>query len=156
MQETWASQQRDLVKRDHRMTLHCGRPPSLENHLGTPLGERWESTHREHMIDKHALKGLHSWLLSSFNITQQRCIALVMFVSSISTILLGLSKGRPGWHIECSAMAGSVLGDSMDIHGGGFDLRFPHHDNELAQSEVRKLQCAPMENVSNLLLKSYY
>ncbi len=53
-------------------------------------------------------------------------------------------------------MAGSVLGDSMDIHGGGFDLRFPHHDNELAQSEVRKLQCAPMENVSNLLLKSYY
>uniref|UniRef100_A0A8C2Z9Y6 cysteine--tRNA ligase n=1 Tax=Cyclopterus lumpus TaxID=8103 RepID=A0A8C2Z9Y6_CYCLU len=45
-------------------------------------------------------------------------------------------KGRPGWHIECSAMAGSVLGESMDIHGGGFDLRFPHHDNELAQSEA--------------------
>uniref|UniRef100_A0A8C5T1P6 Cysteine--tRNA ligase, cytoplasmic n=1 Tax=Laticauda laticaudata TaxID=8630 RepID=A0A8C5T1P6_LATLA len=45
-------------------------------------------------------------------------------------------KGRPGWHIECSAMAGSILGDSMDIHGGGFDLRFPHHDNELAQSEA--------------------
>ncbi|KAF0022362.1 hypothetical protein F2P81_025398 [Scophthalmus maximus] len=45
-------------------------------------------------------------------------------------------KGRPGWHIECSAMAGSVLGQSMDIHGGGFDLRFPHHDNELAQSEA--------------------
>uniref|UniRef100_UPI00398F00DA cysteine--tRNA ligase, cytoplasmic n=1 Tax=Pristiophorus japonicus TaxID=55135 RepID=UPI00398F00DA len=44
-------------------------------------------------------------------------------------------KGRPGWHIECSAMAGSILGESMDIHGGGFDLRFPHHDNELAQSE---------------------
>ncbi|KAG7219513.1 hypothetical protein INR49_019037 [Caranx melampygus] len=46
-------------------------------------------------------------------------------------------KGRPGWHIECSAMAGSILGESMDIHGGGFDLRFPHHDNELAQSELR-------------------
>lgn len=46
-------------------------------------------------------------------------------------------KGRPGWHIECSAMAGSILGSSMDIHGGGFDLRFPHHDNELAQSEVQ-------------------
>ncbi|XP_039923313.1 cysteine--tRNA ligase, cytoplasmic isoform X1 [Hirundo rustica] len=45
-------------------------------------------------------------------------------------------KGRPGWHIECSAMGGSVLGESMDIHGGGFDLRFPHHDNELAQSEA--------------------
>ncbi|GAA6096602.1 cysteine--tRNA ligase, cytoplasmic isoform X1 [Tachysurus ichikawai] len=45
-------------------------------------------------------------------------------------------KGRPGWHIECSAMAGSILGSSMDIHGGGFDLRFPHHDNELAQSEA--------------------
>uniref|UniRef100_A0A8C4R1K5 Cysteine--tRNA ligase, cytoplasmic n=2 Tax=Eptatretus burgeri TaxID=7764 RepID=A0A8C4R1K5_EPTBU len=45
-------------------------------------------------------------------------------------------KGRPGWHIECSAMASSILGESMDIHGGGFDLRFPHHDNELAQSEA--------------------
>ncbi|XP_053720307.1 cysteine--tRNA ligase, cytoplasmic isoform X1 [Synchiropus splendidus] len=45
-------------------------------------------------------------------------------------------KGRPGWHIECSAMAGSILGQSMDIHGGGFDLRFPHHENELAQSEA--------------------
>nr|XP_061811082.1 cysteine--tRNA ligase, cytoplasmic-like isoform X1 [Nerophis lumbriciformis] len=45
-------------------------------------------------------------------------------------------KGRPGWHIECSAMAGSILGESMDIHGGGVDLRFPHHDNELAQSEA--------------------
>lgn len=48
-----------------------------------------------------------------------------------------LLQGRPGWHIECSAMAGAILGQSMDIHGGGFDLRFPHHDNELAQSEVR-------------------
>ncbi|XP_007947463.1 cysteine--tRNA ligase, cytoplasmic [Orycteropus afer afer] len=45
-------------------------------------------------------------------------------------------RGRPGWHIECSAMAGALLGASMDIHGGGFDLRFPHHDNELAQSEA--------------------
>jgi hypothetical protein len=41
--------------------------------------------------------------------------------------------GRPGWHIECSAMASSVLGPKMDIHTGGEDLRFPHHDNELAQ-----------------------
>lgn len=43
-------------------------------------------------------------------------------------------RGRPGWHIECSAMAGKYLGDSFDIHGGGIDLRFPHHENELAQS----------------------
>lgn len=49
-------------------------------------------------------------------------------------------QGRPGWHIECSAMAGTLLGASMDIHGGGFDLRFPHHDNELAQSEVGLFQ----------------
>lgn len=44
-------------------------------------------------------------------------------------------KGRPGWHIECSAMAKKILGDSIDIHGGGLDLMFPHHENELAQSE---------------------
>lgn len=43
--------------------------------------------------------------------------------------------GRPGWHIECSAMAMSLLGESFDIHGGGMDLLFPHHENELAQSE---------------------
>lgn len=42
--------------------------------------------------------------------------------------------GRPGWHLECSAMAGKYLGDTFDIHGGGLDLRFPHHENELAQS----------------------
>ncbi|MFQ5731301.1 MAG: cysteine--tRNA ligase, partial [Planctomycetaceae bacterium] len=43
--------------------------------------------------------------------------------------------GRPGWHIECSVMSRKVLGDSFDIHGGGLDLMFPHHENELAQSE---------------------
>ncbi|WP_062071426.1 cysteine--tRNA ligase [Demequina sediminicola] len=43
-------------------------------------------------------------------------------------------RGRPGWHIECSAMARRYLGDSFDIHGGGLDLRFPHHENEQAQS----------------------
>lgn len=43
--------------------------------------------------------------------------------------------GRPGWHIECSAMSRSLLGDSFDIHGGGADLQFPHHENEIAQSE---------------------
>jgi cysteinyl-tRNA synthetase len=45
-------------------------------------------------------------------------------------------RGRPGWHIECSAMAGKYLGDAFDIHGGGIDLRFPHHENELAQSKA--------------------
>jgi cysteinyl-tRNA synthetase len=43
-------------------------------------------------------------------------------------------RGRPGWHIECSAMAGDLLGDVFDIHGGGIDLIFPHHENEIAQS----------------------
>ena len=44
-------------------------------------------------------------------------------------------EGRPGWHIECSAMAEATLGDTIDIHGGGLDLVFPHHENEIAQSE---------------------
>ena len=44
-------------------------------------------------------------------------------------------KGRPGWHIECSAMACALLGETFDIHGGGADLQFPHHENEIAQSE---------------------
>ena len=43
--------------------------------------------------------------------------------------------GRPGWHIECSAMSCALLGDTFDIHGGGADLQFPHHENEIAQSE---------------------
>jgi cysteinyl-tRNA synthetase len=45
-------------------------------------------------------------------------------------------KGRPGWHIECSAMAMEKLGEQFDIHGGGLDLQFPHHENEIAQSEA--------------------
>ncbi len=45
-------------------------------------------------------------------------------------------NGRPGWHIECSAMSMQVLGEQFDIHGGGLDLQFPHHENELAQSEA--------------------
>jgi len=44
-------------------------------------------------------------------------------------------QGRPGWHIECSAMCGATLGETIDIHGGGADLQFPHHENEIAQSE---------------------
>ncbi|MBC7481391.1 MAG: cysteine--tRNA ligase [Rhizobacter sp.] len=47
----------------------------------------------------------------------------------------GYGLGRPGWHIECSAMACALLGEQFDLHGGGADLQFPHHDNEIAQSE---------------------
>jgi len=45
-------------------------------------------------------------------------------------------NGRPGWHIECSAMSTTILGNNFDIHGGGHDLQFPHHENEIAQSEA--------------------
>jgi cysteinyl-tRNA synthetase len=48
-------------------------------------------------------------------------------------------KGRPGWHIECSAMSSKLLGKHFDIHGGGADLQFPHHENEIAQSEGAQL-----------------
>jgi cysteinyl-tRNA synthetase len=44
--------------------------------------------------------------------------------------------GRPGWHIECSVMCSSIFGDKLDIHAGGCDLKFPHHDNEIAQTEA--------------------
>ena len=47
----------------------------------------------------------------------------------------GYCSGRPGWHIECSAMSCAALGETFDIHGGGADLQFPHHENEIAQSE---------------------
>ena len=47
-----------------------------------------------------------------------------------------LGKGRPGWHVECSAMSMKYLGETFDIHAGGMDLRFPHHENEIAQSEA--------------------
>ena len=45
-------------------------------------------------------------------------------------------RGRPGWHIECSAMAEEMLGPAFEIHGGGLDLVFPHHENEVAQSRA--------------------
>ena len=47
-----------------------------------------------------------------------------------------IGPGRPGWHIECSAMAMKYLGETLDIHSGGVDLAFPHHENEIAQSEA--------------------
>lgn len=45
-------------------------------------------------------------------------------------------EGRPGWHIECSAMSSAICGSKLDIHAGGSDLKFPHHDNEIAQCEA--------------------
>ncbi len=48
-----------------------------------------------------------------------------------------IGRGRPGWHIECSVMSTKYLGDTFDIHGGGVDLNFPHHENEIAQSEAK-------------------
>jgi cysteinyl-tRNA synthetase len=51
--------------------------------------------------------------------------------------------GRPGWHIECSAMSCALLGEHFDIHGGGADLQFPHHENEIAQSEAALVQATP-------------
>jgi cysteinyl-tRNA synthetase len=56
-------------------------------------------------------------------------------------------RGRPGWHIECSAMAKAVLGETIDIHAGGLDLIFPHHENEIAQSE-----CANGKTLANYWL----
>ncbi len=59
--------------------------------------------------------------------------------------------GRPGWHIECSAMARKYLGDAFDIHGGGLDLRFPHHENELAQSSAAGLGFAQVWSHNGLV-----
>ena len=55
-------------------------------------------------------------------------------------------KGRPGWHIECSAMSSKYLGDNIDIHSGGVDLMFPHHENEAAQSEAASNSGKPFVN----------
>ena len=57
-------------------------------------------------------------------------------------------KGRPGWHIECSVMASEVLGGQVDIHSGGIDLAFPHHDNEIAQSEAFWDGCCDASNAT--------
>eukprot|EP00891_Asterochloris_glomerata_P005537 jgi/Astpho2/5537/e_gw1.00079.20.1_t len=59
--------------------------------------------------------------------------------------------GRPGWHIECSAMASNIVGQTLDIHTGGEDLRFPHHDNELAQAEAFYHDCGCSQWVNYFL-----
>ncbi len=60
---------------------------------------------------------------------------LVADVGASSGVSRDYGLGRPGWHIECSAMCSETLGETFDIHGGGTDLQFPHHENEIAQSE---------------------
>ena len=64
-------------------------------------------------------------------------------------------RGRPGWHIECSAMIQSILGDTIDIHGGGVDLIFPHHENEIAQGEGRTGKCYCTQWMHNNFLNLY-
>lgn len=63
--------------------------------------------------------------------------------------------GRPGWHIECSAMSSSLLGNHFDIHGGGADLQFPHHENEIAQSEGA-MQCSDDSHNHNEQFVNYW
>ena len=65
------------------------------------------------------------------------------------------SKGRPGWHIECSAMIKKTLGNQIDIHGGGFDLIYPHHESELAQSESFSGQSPFVKNWMHIAMVSY-
>ena len=60
-------------------------------------------------------------------------------------------QGRPGWHIECSVMSSDILGDEFDIHGGGLDLIFPHHENEIAQSEACGMKFAKIWMHNGLL-----
>ena len=59
-----------------------------------------------------------------------------------------MAPGRPGWHIECSAMALELLGPGFDIHGGARELVFPHHENEIAQSE--SVSCRTANNFANV------
>ena len=61
--------------------------------------------------------------------------AVPPYANSPSQSARDYGLGRPGWHIECSAMCSETLGETFDIHGGGVDLQFPHHENEIAQSE---------------------
>ena len=95
------------------------------------------------------------WKVSALHRHQTRCglhgNSLTLFVPLSCTAVQSAKAGepswaspwgpgRPGWHIECSAMIEALLGPVIDIHGGGVDLVFPHHENELAQSAV----CAPL------------
>lgn len=85
----------------------CGNKQRKGNLFGILLGEKGGQVSTHYYIQTNS-----NLLLKNFNITDI------------------------GWHIECSVMASHLLGDKIDIHSGGIDLRFPHHDNEVAQSEA--------------------
>ena len=68
----------------------------------------------------------------------------------------GWGLGRPGWHIECSVMASEILGESMDIHSGGFDLKFPHHDNELAQVYIITLRICLLYKIQVTRINAFF
>ena len=72
-------------------------------------------------------------------------------VPSISNFFLKHVAACIGWHIECSAMASRIIGEQLDIHSGGEDLRFPHHDNELAQAEAHYHTCGCQQWVNYFL-----
>ncbi|XP_035209990.1 cysteine--tRNA ligase, cytoplasmic-like [Stegodyphus dumicola] len=83
---------------------------------------------------------LHSWIpghasIKGNELADTTAKAAATILPSLQVLLTDI-RGRPGWHIECSVMASALLGESLDIHTGGFDLKFPHHDNELAQAEA--------------------
>lgn len=83
---------------------------------------------------KTGVDGPHGYLLMIDHYLQKFRENLFNLCKSI--LNFRVVGGRPGWHLECSAMAGKYLGETFDIHGGGLDLRFPHHENELAQSRA--------------------
>lgn len=86
-----------------------------------------------------------------------RCVCTQAIKASVLSLSLfwELGTGRPGWHIECSAMASEVLGSQFDIHSGGIDLAFPHHDNELAQAEAYWHKC-PKESDGPVQWVNYF
>jgi len=80
---------------------------------------------------------------------------IVLLIVVLLSVELVVVQGRPGWHIECSVMASNILGSSLDIHTGGVDLKFPHHDNELAQSEVTCIKQLAVEHIVSFLVGFY-
>lgn len=88
-------------------------------------------------LSKHNLKDLHAGARVDVDVNKKNPLDFALWKSEpIGTFWKSpWGYGRPGWHIECSALAGYYLDDQIDIHGGGLDLVFPHHENEIAQSE---------------------
>ncbi|KAG8832947.1 hypothetical protein FRC17_000276 [Serendipita sp. 399] len=111
----------------------------------------FDGSTREGLEHKHEYAKLAPWSKGNKNLLAEGEGALTSYSTKKSAEDFALWKaskpgepswpspwgpGRPGWHIECSVMASDILGDQMDLHSGGIDLLFPHHDNELAQAEA--------------------